>query len=83
MKCEEILGALNDYVDGHLDPAICEALREHLVDCNPCQIVIDNMRQTITLYKSGEPLELPSALNRQLSGVLRDRWKMKFPSADA
>ncbi|MEE8450985.1 MAG: zf-HC2 domain-containing protein [Thermoguttaceae bacterium] len=83
MKCEEILAALNDYVDGQLDPDVCEALQEHLVDCNPCQIVVDNIRQTITLYKSGEPLQLPAALSQQLSGILRDRWRMKFPSADA
>ena len=83
MKCEQFLAELNDYVDGRLDPAICEALQEHLVDCNPCQIVVDNIRQMISLYQSGDPLELPSKLNEQLSDVLRDRWKMKFPSADA
>ena len=82
MKCEEILAALNDYVDGDLDPAVCDALEEHLVDCNPCQIVIDNIRQTITLYKQGVPLELPAPLHQRLSAMLRDRWKMKFPATD-
>ena len=81
MKCEEILAELNDYVDGRLDPAVCEALQEHLVDCNPCQIVVDNIRQTIRLYQSGDPLDLPLKLNEQLSDMLRDRWKMKFPTS--
>jgi len=79
VKCEELLAALNEYVDGEIDPGICEAFENHLKGCNPCQIVVDNIRQTITLYKSGRPVELPAGLHRQLSAVLRDRWKARFP----
>ena len=82
MKCEELLAALNDYVDGDLDPGICEAFQEHLEGCNPCQIVVDNIRQTIKLYKAGQPYELPEEFHDQLRAVLRARWKAKFPSAD-
>ena len=46
----QILAALNDYVDSDLDPAVFDALEEHLADCNPCQIVVDNIRQTIALF---------------------------------
>jgi anti-sigma factor RsiW len=81
MKCEELLAALNEYVDGEIDPGICEAFEEHLKDCNPCQIVIDNIRQTITLVNAGEPVELPIALRERLHRALRDCWKAKFPSA--
>ena len=50
MKCEELLALLNEYVDGSVDPAICETFEHHLKGCNPCQVVVDNIRQTITLY---------------------------------
>jgi RNA polymerase sigma-70 factor (ECF subfamily) len=75
MKCEELLAALNQYVDGELDPGICDPFQEHLKGCNPCQIVVDNIRQTITLYKAEEQFELPSALHQRLSHALRERWK--------
>lgn len=78
MNCEELLAALNDYVDGVRDTAICTALEKHLAECNPCQIVVDNIRQTITLYKSGVPMELPAELDRRLHTLLRERWKAKF-----
>lgn len=81
MRCEELLAALNEYVDGEINPDICESFEEHLKDCNPCQIVVDNIRQTITLFKAGEPVELPRALRQRLHDALRDRWKAKFPSA--
>jgi anti-sigma factor RsiW len=83
MKCEELLAVLNDYVDGDLDPAIYEEFREHLSDCGPCQIVIDNIRQTITLYKSGRPIALPKQLQEHLCRVLRERWEARFPPAQS
>ena len=55
MKCEELLALLNEYVDGTVDPAICDEFENHLAGCNPCQIVVDNIRKTITLYKDGKP----------------------------
>ncbi len=78
MKCEELLRAMNDYVDGNIDPTICEGLEKHLADCNPCQVVVDNIRKTITLYKAGQPYELPAELKRKLRAVLRDKWKSAF-----
>lgn len=81
MNCDELLAALNDYVDGDIDPGLCDRLQEHLAGCNPCQIVIDNIRKTITLYKAGQPVELPAELHLTLCRVLRERWKDKFPTA--
>ena len=59
MKCEELLAMLNEYVDGAVDPAICEEFEKHMAGCNPCQVVVDNIRQTITLYPSRPALSAP------------------------
>jgi len=75
MRCEELLATLNQYVDGDVDPGICEPFQEHLRGCNPCQIVVDNIRQTIRLYKAEEQYQLPPSLHERLSRVLRERWK--------
>ena len=83
MNCEELLAALNAYVDGDLDPGICDTFQEHLSECNPCQIVVDNIRKTITLYKAGEPFEMPVEFQEKLQCLLRDRWKAKFSSGGA
>ena len=45
MKCAELLTALNEYVDGTVDPAICEEFEAHMAGCNPCQVVVDNIRK--------------------------------------
>lgn len=80
MTCDELLLALNEYVDGHVEPAVCREFEAHLAGCNPCQVVVDNIRQTITLYKGGEPYELPTEFRSRLHVALRDRWAKAFPA---
>jgi anti-sigma factor RsiW len=79
MKCEELLAMLNEYVDGTVDPAVCEEFERHMAGCNPCQVVVDNIRQTITLYKDGQPYDLPMAFRSKLHATLREKWKEKHP----
>ena len=78
MKCEDLLKALNEYVDGRLDPAVCASFESHLAGCNPCQVVVDNIRHTITLYKAGEPYPLPEGFRDSLRAALKAKWKQKF-----
>ena len=80
MKCEELLKMLNEYVDGTVDPAICEEFEKHMAGCNPCQVVVDNIRKTISLYKDGEPYGLPMAFREKLHATLRERWKEHHPA---
>ncbi len=79
MKCEELLKQLNEYVDGTVDPAVCEEFEKHMAGCNPCQVVVDNIRKTITLYRGETPYELPIEFRRRLHASLRQRWKEIHP----
>jgi len=78
MNCEELLRMLNEYVDGSVDPGICESFEKHLAGCNPCQVVVDNIRQTITLYRDGQPCELPVEFRARLHGALREKWRQRI-----
>lgn len=75
MKCEELLAMLNEYVDGTVDPAVCDEFQKHMAGCDPCQVVVDNIRKTITLYKLGRPYEVPLKFREQLHQALRQKWK--------
>ena len=77
MKCEELLKILSDYIDGDIDPKVCEGFERHLAECDPCQVVVDTIRKTITLYRNGEPFELPMEFRERLHRTLRERWKAK------
>lgn len=80
MKCAELLTSLNEYVDGTVDRAICEEFEIHMAGCNPCQVVVDNIRKTITLYKAGKPYELPVQFQQRLHAALRQRWEEAHPT---
>ncbi len=75
MTCDELLAMLNEYVDGPVDPGVCQEFERHLAGCNPCQVVVDNIRKTITLYKEGQPYELPGTFRDRLHSELRAKWK--------
>ena len=83
MTCEELLKALNDYVDGVQLTEICEEFSQHLAGCNPCQVVVDNIRQTISLYQSGQPYEMPAGFQDRLLQNLKSRWEEKFGKTEA
>ena len=77
MKCAELLAALNDYVDGEEGTALCRELESHLAGCNSCQVVVDNIRKTITLYRAAE-IGPPDELHDQLCSALRQHWQVKY-----
>jgi hypothetical protein len=77
--CDELLALLNEYVDGNAVPAMCKELQAHLATCNPCRVVVDNLRQTITLYRKDEPCELPVKFRARLHTALRKCWKEEGP----
>ena len=75
MKCQELLSMLNDYVDGTIDPGLCDEFEKHMAGCNPCQVVVDNIRKTITLYREGQKYALPIQFQARLHTAIRQRWK--------
>lgn len=75
MKCDELLRMLNDYVDGDIDPSICQEFEKHISGCNPCQVVVDTIQKTITLYRGEEVCELPEEFRERLHDMLRNKWR--------
>jgi anti-sigma factor RsiW len=77
--CDELLALLNRYVDGGVDPLVCKELEGHLAKCNPCRVVVDNVRKTITLFRDDVSCELPVKFRQRLHAALRKCWKEKGP----
>ncbi len=80
MNCDDMLKILNEYVDGTLEPGVCEQFQQHLAGCNPCRIVVDNIRKTIQLYKGDEVFELPVEFRARLLPVLLVKFQQVFQS---
>ena len=81
MTCDELLAALNEVIDDASAVALYAEFADHLAGCNPCQLVVDNIRKTIRLYSAGEPYPMPEGFQDRFRAALRARWKAKFPHA--
>ena len=81
MTCEELLQALNEVIDDASALALYTEFATHLAGCNPCQLVVDNIRNTIELYQAGAPYQMPEAFTDRFREALKAKWKTKFPDA--
>lgn len=78
MTCDDLLKQMNEYVDGNVAPGVCDELRAHLQDCDTCRVVVDNIRNTITIYKDDKPIDMPESCRAKLHNLLREKWQRKF-----
>jgi len=77
-KCAEYIGGLNDYLDGEVSPELCEEIEKHVGECENCRIMVDTLRQTVSLCREGRNERLPAALESKLNDLLREKWRQKF-----
>lgn len=68
--CRELVHQLSEYIDGELEATLCTELEVHLAGCPNCQVMVDTVRRTITLYHSHGRAELPSDVQERLYRVL-------------
>lgn len=70
-NCHEIVGRLNAYIDGELDPSLCSLLEGHLETCSDCQTVYKTLKKTIELCQmEGEEIRLPLDVRHRLLASL-------------
>jgi len=56
-NCEKLLGSLSEYIDGELDPELCQEIEKHLAGCEDCRVVLNTTKRTIDLVHA--PIEKP------------------------
>lgn len=78
-QCSDYINNLNDYLDGEISPELCKELEEHIGQCNNCRIMVDSLKQTVSLCREGKKETLPKALEDKLTNILKEKWKKKFP----
>jgi anti-sigma factor RsiW len=69
--CKEYLEKISAYIDGELDPQLCQILEEHLKGCDNCTIIFNTLKKTIELYQQtdaevGLPQSVKSRLYKRL-----------------
>ncbi len=78
-QCSDYINNLNDYLDGEISPELCKELEKHIGQCNNCRIMVDSLKQTVSLCREGKKENLPKALENKLTNILKEKWNKKFP----
>jgi anti-sigma factor RsiW len=75
MTCRELFERLSDYVDGELPAEICDHIRRHMEDCDPCVAFANTLKKTADLCHRLPahplPLDLAESLQAMLSRCLQ------------
>ena len=70
-NCESLLGSLSEYIDGELNPELCQEIEKHLEGCENCRIVVDTLRKTILLYRDYGVAPMPAQAHARLVRALK------------
>lgn len=70
MLCKEMLGKLSEYIDGELEAELCAKIEHHVAECSNCNIVVDTLRKTVTLYHDHGHEPLPEEVKQRLLAAL-------------
>jgi anti-sigma factor (TIGR02949 family) len=66
-ECRHLLDSLSDYLDGDLPDELCNEIERHMSDCDNCRVVVDTLRNTISLYRTtSSEADLPEAARQRL-----------------
>jgi anti-sigma factor RsiW len=49
-RCQHLLENMSNYLDGEASAELCAEIERHLDSCADCRVVVDTLRQTISLY---------------------------------
>ena len=82
-NCHNLLSSLSEFVDGDLDPLLCDEIERHMADCENCQIVINTLKKTVELYhQTTEDPSLPSDIRTRLFQELNLEEFLDEPAGD-
>ena len=71
MDCREIFEGLSEYIDKELADKTCREIESHLKDCHNCRVVVNTLRQTVTLYHEAPSQEIPGDVRVRLHKVIK------------
>ena len=66
VTCHDLLEGLSDYLDGEAPSELCAEIEHHLAECGKCRIVVDTLRQTVSLYRQLPKPAMPEPARERL-----------------
>ena len=68
--CKKLIAQLSLFLDGELDPSLCELVEQHLATCPYCRVVVATTKKTIALYHDAPCDAIPAEARQHLIEIL-------------
>lgn len=65
-ECREMFQRLSEYIDGELDPDLCERFDRHMGDCAPCVAFVESLKRTVALLRRTPGARLSEDQKREI-----------------
>ncbi len=63
-KCRKIMECLSDYLDGEASEQLCKMVEKHLLECDGCRCMVENLKTTIGMLHSLPEEEIPEDIEK-------------------
>lgn len=79
--CKALFERVSEYLDGELEPAVCQKIEEHIKDCPQCEDCFEALRKTVGVCRDlphedvSEDIRL--RLRNALKKLLEDQAKLR------
>jgi anti-sigma factor (TIGR02949 family) len=80
MDCRELFARLSEYVDGELSRELCEHIRQHLADCEPCVNFAHTLKATAELCRRLPSRPIPADIAAELRTFLSAQRPADHPA---
>lgn len=71
-NCPDVLALYSQYVEGDIEPALCQTMERHLASCARCRAQCDSLKQTLALCSRAGTDELSSEVKQSVREALRE-----------
>lgn len=73
LACEDVIGALVEYLETTLSPEVLAAFERHLASCAPCVAYLNTYRKTRELTGAAGRVEMPEEMKTRVREFLLSR----------
>lgn len=71
-SCPDVLALYSQFIEGDIEPAVCQTMERHLASCERCRAQCDSLKRTLSLCSRVAAAELPSEVKQSVREALRE-----------
>ena len=75
-RCRHLFAQLSDYMDGVIDEAICDEMKRHISDCEPCQAFLSSLQDAVGRCRAYRP-----AMDSERAEQMRRELHLQYAKA--